>query len=178
MSEKIDEEQEFIKTILQRTSEESFITSNYLLIEESTLNFSFDDITEEDFVEILTEMKETISKVQEGYENAYMNLDRWTLEIATGDRMFREGLKEWDEGLDCLFKYCKDRDEEYINRCIKKIYEGNKKLIINQKIEEYVDEQVKLLQKEGHVSSDSGEKEISSLSRPVEKPVITGNVVP
>jgi len=167
--EEIDEEKEFIKTILQRTSEESFITSNYLLIEESALNFSFDDITEEDFLEDLTEMKETISKVQEGYENAYMNLDRWTLEIAIGDRMFREGLKEWEEGLDYLFEYCKNRDEEYINMGIKKIYEGNKKLIINQKIEEYVDEQVKSLQKEGQVPSAPGE---------VEKPVITGTVVP
>ena len=133
MSEEIDEEKEFIKNILQRTPEESFITSNYILIEESALNFSCDDITEEDFEKVLKEMKETISKVQDGYESAYMNLDRWTLEIATGDRMFREGLKEWEEGLDDLFEYCKDRDEEYINSGIKKIYEGNKKLIINQK---------------------------------------------
>ncbi len=179
--EEIDEEKEFIKDILLRTAEESFITSNYLLIEESALNFSFDDITEEDFVKVLTEMKETIGRVQEGYENAYMNLDRWTLEIATGDRMFREGIKEWDEGLDYLFEYCKDMDEGYINSGIKKIYEGNKKLIINQKIEEYVDEQVRLLQKEGkedNVPSGQGEKEISYLSRPTEKPVITGTVIP
>ncbi|MEQ8187472.1 MAG: hypothetical protein ABRQ39_05815 [Candidatus Eremiobacterota bacterium] len=174
----IDEEKEFIKTILQRTSEESFITSNYLLIEENALNFSFDDISEEDFVKILTDMKETIAKVQEGYESAYMNLDRWTLEIATGDRMFREGLKEWDEGLDDLFEYCNSLDEEELNRGIKKIYEGNKKLIINQKIEEYVDEQVNLIQKEGgNFASVQGEKEISS-SVHTEKPVITGNVIP
>ncbi|HPZ07975.1 MAG TPA: hypothetical protein PL110_07670 [Candidatus Eremiobacteraeota bacterium] len=157
--ELLSEEEDFINNILKKIPEDEFATANYLLIEDNSLKFLDGEISETIFMPILDHMKALIREVNDDYERAYMNLDRWTLEISICDRMLREGIKEWEEGLDYLYRFCVDKKEETLEGGIEKIYEGNRKLIINQKIEEYVNEQVIALQSKSTILTEDEERE-------------------
>lgn len=135
-----DEEQELLRCVTERISEESYLTGNYILIRDSGMNFLNGKIPEMEFKKSFEDMKAVIREVKEEYENAFMNIEKWTLEISVGDKLFREGLKEWQEGLNSLSDFISDRKRETIDKGIRLIYEGNKKLVINQKLEEYINE--------------------------------------
>jgi len=137
-----DEEEILIKTLTDDIPEEDFITGNYVLIRDTSINYSSGKINKHSFIHVLDEMKSIILEVKEGYEDAYMYMDRWTLEISVGDRFLREGIKNWEEGLAYLYQYYENKVDELLEKGIKEIFEGNKKLVINQKLEEYVNEQI------------------------------------
>jgi len=138
----IDEEEELVKNIIKLITEDDILTTNYLDIKDGALNFLSGDIDEDEFTAILDDMKDIIDEAKEEYDEEYTYTDGWALESATGDRILRQGIKEWEEALDILYDSYLTKDESEIHRAIKKAYEANKKLIINQKLEEFINDQV------------------------------------
>ncbi len=140
--QEIDEEEELIKNIVKLITEDDILTTNYLDIKDGALNFLSGDIDEDEFIAILDDMKDIIDEAKEEYDDEYTYTDGWALESATGDKILRQGIKEWEEALDILYDSYVIKDEPAIHRAIKKAYEANKKLIINQKLEEFINDQV------------------------------------
>lgn len=142
LPQEIDEEEELIKNIVKLITEDDILTTNYLDVKDGALNFLRGDIDEDEFIDILDDMKDLIDEAKEEYDEEYTYTDGWALESATGDKILRQGIKEWEESLDILYDSYVIKDEPAIHRAIKKAYEANKKLIINQKLEEFINDQV------------------------------------
>mgnify|MGYP000862280795 CR=1 FL=1 len=140
--QEIDEEEELIKNIVKVITEDDILTTNYLDIKDGALNFLRGEIDEDELIDILDDMKDIIDEAKEEYDEEYTYTDGWALESATGDKILRQGIKEWEESLDILYDSYVIKDEPAIHRAINKAYEANKKLIINQKLEEFINDQV------------------------------------
>lgn len=143
LPQEIDEEEELVKNIIKLITEDDILTTNYLDIKDASLNFIRGDIDEDEFITVLDDMKEIIDEAKEEYDEEYTYTDGWALESSTGDKILRQGIKEWEEALDILYDSYVTIDEPVIHMAIKKAYEANKKLIINQKLEEFINDQVR-----------------------------------
>ena len=93
----IDEEEELVKNIIKLITEDDILTTNYLDIKDGSLNFLRGDIDEDEFIAILDEMKDIIDEAKEEYDDEYTYTDGWALESATGDKILRQGIKEWEK---------------------------------------------------------------------------------
>jgi hypothetical protein len=137
-------EDKLIDELLKRIAQENFITSNYLLVSNKLESFLKHETDEEDIKKILSSIKEIIISSREDYEKSYISPEEWTLEVYAGDKMLSEGLEEWEEGLTVL-EYCfVNRNKEEIDKAISMVFEGNKKLVLNQYLAEYIEEQIVL----------------------------------
>jgi hypothetical protein len=95
--QEIDEEEELIKNIVKLITEDDILTTNYLDIKDGALNFLSGDIDEDEFIAILDDMKDIIDEAKEEYDDEYTYTDGWALESATGDKILRQGIKEWEK---------------------------------------------------------------------------------
>jgi len=135
-------EEKLIGELCGRVCQENFITSNYLLICNKIENFLNNETDEEDIKKIIDSIRETIISVREDYEKSYISPEEWTLEVYTGDKLLSEGLAEWEEGLALLRQCFTERNKAEIDKAISLVFEGNKKLVLNQCLAEYIDEQI------------------------------------
>ncbi len=137
-------DEKLIEELYNRIDPDIFITSNYLLICNKLESFLNDETDEEDVKKILASIKEIITFAREDYEKSYISPEEWTLEVCTGDKLLSEGIDTWKEGLVALEECFTERNKEEIDKAISIIFEGNKKLILNQYLAEYIDEQLML----------------------------------
>lgn len=140
-------EKEIIDRVLERIPAEDFITGNYERIKETGEKFFNEEIGEEEFKRRIDDMLDLIRNCRREYEDTYISPEEWTLEVATGDKVLLEGLNEWERGLMSLNDSMGLMDEDSLKRAMDKIYEGNKKLVINQYLALYVREQARFLDK-------------------------------
>jgi len=142
-----DESEDLLDKIESKIPEEEFITTNYIKIRDSVSDFFEEKIEVRELISIFNEMKETIEQVRQKYEGIPISEDEWTLEVYTGDKLLTEGLNEWEVALDMLEECALEDEEEEIDYCLEKLYEANRKLVLNQHLSKYIDEQVKMKKK-------------------------------
>ncbi|MEQ8220989.1 MAG: hypothetical protein ABRQ37_01710 [Candidatus Eremiobacterota bacterium] len=135
-------EEKLIEDLYGRVCQDDFITSNYLLIRNKLEDFLNNETGEDDIKQILASLKEIIISVRDDYEKSYISPEEWTLEVYTSDKLLSEGLNTWEEGLAALEQCFRDRSNEEIGRAISIIFEGNKKLVLNQYLAKYIEEQL------------------------------------
>jgi arsenate reductase-like glutaredoxin family protein len=140
-------EEDLIRAILEELSEDDFITSNYVRIEESSIKYLENKISKDDYEYILNEMKEIIQLSRSGYEDSYISHSEWTMEVALGDKLFLEGLTEWEESLNHLSACIPTKIEEDIMTGLDMLLEANKKLVMVQILAKKVNEQAEKMEK-------------------------------
>jgi len=140
-------EKEIIARVLERISEDEFLTSNFQRIKEASEKYFHEEIKENEFQEAIDDMLDLIRNCREEYEDTYISPEEWTLEVATGDKILLEGLEEWEIGLNNLNLLLTEPEQERLDSAIQKIFEANKKLVINQHLALYVKEQASLMDK-------------------------------
>ena len=140
-------EEELVKSILAELTEDDFITSNYVRIEESSIKYLENKISKDDYEYILDEMKEIIQLSRSGYEDSYISHSEWTMEVALGDKLFMEGLIEWEESLNHLSGCIATVNEEEIMSGLDMLLEANKKLVMVQMLARKVNEQAEKMEK-------------------------------
>jgi hypothetical protein len=138
----IDETEELIRRMESSMKEEDFITETFVMIYEKTIEFFEGKIDEHEFKNVLNKVKISLQNARKNYEESYISPEEWTVEVAAGDRLFMEGINEFEEGLHFLESHSVTREEEKINEDIRKIYEANKKLVMNQHLAEYINKLV------------------------------------
>jgi len=151
-------EASIMEEVLRRISEEDFNTTGYHSIKKSSEKFYKGEINKTGFNDSLEEMLEIIEVAKANYEETYISPDEWTIEVYLGDKMLLEGLQGWGKGLNIL-KNCSNKDRDNIDKALGIIYEANKKLVINQHLAKYIDEQAGLI--DDYHSSGSGYKALS-----------------
>jgi hypothetical protein len=122
--------------------EEAFVTETYIIIKEKVYEFLEDKIDEASFKKFIYDIKKIVQTSRQDYEESYISSREWTLEVVAGDRLLREGFYGYEKGLDFLEACCMSKEKEELDRGIDMIYNGNKKLITNQYLAEYVNKQV------------------------------------
>ncbi len=135
-------EEKLIEELYDRVCQDDFITSNYLLLRNKLEDFLDNETGEDDIKQILDSLKEIIVSVRDDYEKSYISAEEWTLEVYTSDKLLSEGLNTWEEGLATLEQCFRDRSKEEIDNAISIIFEGNKKLVLNQYLAKYIEEQL------------------------------------
>jgi len=151
-------EASIMEEVLKRVKEEEFITTGYLSIKKSAEEFYKGEINKTDFNDSLEKMLEIIEAAKGDYEETYISPDEWTIEVYLGDKILFEGLEGWGKGLKTL-KKCSNKDRAIIDKAMDIIYEANKKLVINQHLAKYIDEQAALI--DDYSSSGAGYKVLS-----------------
>ncbi len=135
-------EEKLIEELRSRVSYEDFITSNYLLVCNKLENFLNNEIDEEEIKTIISSIKETIISVRDDYEKSYISPEEWTLEVYTGDKLLSEGLNTWEKGLVALEQCFTPGNKEEIDNALSIVFEGNKKLVLNQYLVKYIEERI------------------------------------
>lgn len=135
-SEKPDEE-ELARSIISQIKEEELLTDNYILIKDTSLKFLNKEIDEKDFLKILDNLEEIICEAENEYELNY-SPGVSAPESLIRDKYFKEGINDWLTALNSFYEYPVMNDEKYIYYGLKKACEGNRKLIVKQKMDEYI----------------------------------------
>ena len=159
-------EEELVEKVLSVVSEEDYDTVNYHKIREACYLFYEGEIDRDELHSSLDDMLFLIEAGRKDYENTYISADEWTLEVFLGDKMLLEGLDGWEKGLNFI-KKCNDLSIDSVEKVLDDIYEANKKLIINQYLSEYIEEQAGAVDKyssSGYSASLSSERKVYDMS--------------
>jgi hypothetical protein len=140
-------EEELVRSILDELTEEDLITSNYVRIEENSLKYLENQVSRKDFQMVLDEMKEIIQMTRSGYEESFISHNEWTMEVALGDKLFMDGLLEWEQALNFLTDCADSKNEEQITEGLDMLLEANKKLVMVQILAKKVSEQAEKMER-------------------------------
>lgn len=141
-SEKKEGIEDLINHLMKRMSDEDAITPNYVEIENTAFEFIEGKITEEEYYNLLNDMRDIVVRARIEYEETAISPDEWTLEVATGDKLLTEGLNEFEKSLIMLTECSGEKNEEKINKALDILFDANKKLILNQHLAKYIDEMI------------------------------------
>ncbi|MFP4499259.1 MAG: hypothetical protein ACLFQV_13705 [Vulcanimicrobiota bacterium] len=141
METALDETYDILEGIIASTTDEEFITTNFINIKDLVLDYLDKLIEINELNEALEEMLEIINETRNNYEQIYIGKEEWTLEVSLGDRLLIEGIVAWEEALKQLKKGAENSNDNLLLEGIDRAFEANKTLALVQLLAEQVNKQ-------------------------------------